>query len=168
MVGRPPRLTVTPITRTGTIERTLAERVRGGQLHRDTMNALLELPLPALHAADTPDEATVAAERALLTSVARTAEAAELRAQALVELMALEATCGDELAFERLRHELADTPLPAPIATIFRTRVAWGLARFGRLEAARRWARSAARGAEGTTLRDWLVEFDRLLPTDGR
>ena len=132
------------------------------------MNALLELPLPALHDGAAPDEATVAAERALLTSVARTAEAAELRAQALVELMALEATCGDELAFERLRHELADTPLPAPIATIFRTRVAWGLARFGRLEAARRWARSAARGAEGATLRDWLVEFDRLLPTDGR
>jgi len=132
------------------------------------MNALLELPLPALHGDDQPDAATVAAERALLASVARTAEASELRIQALVELMALEATCGDELAFERLRHELSDTPLPAPIATLFRARVAWGLARFGRLDAARRWARSAARGAEGASLRDWLVEFDRLLPIDGR
>jgi hypothetical protein len=46
--------------------------------------------------------------------------------------------------------------------------VAWGLARFGRLDAARRWARSAARGAEGAALRDWLVEFDRLLPAAGR
>jgi hypothetical protein len=132
------------------------------------MNALLELPLPTLHDDELPDEATVAAERALLASVARTAEAAELRIQALVELMALEAGCGDELAFERLRHELADTPLPAPIATLFQARVAWGLARFGRVEAARRWARSAARGAQGAPLRDWLVEFDRRLPADGR
>gem|GEM_PF-6336512 len=168
MVGRTPARSVTRFARTGTFELALAERVRGGQVVGETMNTLLELPLPVLHATDASDEATVAAERALLTSVARTAEAAELRSQALVELMALEATCGDELAFERLRHELADTPLPPPIATIFRTRVAWGLARFGRLEAARRWARSAARGAEGATLRDWLVEFDRLLPHDGR
>jgi len=130
------------------------------------MTALLELPLPTF-AADAPlDDIVVAAERALLDSIARTAESAEVRAQALVELMALEVVCGDELAFERLRHELVETPLAPAIATLFRARVAWGLARFGRIEAARKWIRSAARGAQGETLRDWLLEFDRLLPTD--
>ncbi len=132
------------------------------------MTALLELPLPTPAPDASPDDIVVAAERALLGSVARTAEDPEVRAQALVELMALEASCGDELAFERLRHELADTPLAPAVATLFRARVAWGLARFGRVEAARRWVRSASRGVQGESLRDWLLEFDRLLPIDGR
>jgi hypothetical protein len=132
------------------------------------MTALLELPLPTVAPDATSDDVTVAAERALLGSLARTAETPEVRAQALVELMALEAACGDELAFERLRHELTDTPLAPAVTTLFRARVAWGLARFGRIEAARKWVRSAAQGAEGESLRDWLLEFDRLLPSDGR
>lgn len=104
----------------------------------------------------------------MLGSIARTADGPELRAQALVELMALEASCGDELAFERLRHELVATDLAPPVEALFRARVAWGLARFGRLDAARRWARIAVRSSQGADLRDWLLELDRLLALDGR
>jgi hypothetical protein len=129
--------------------------------------ALLDPPLPSLDVDGTPT-ALVAAERAMLSSIARTADGAELRAQALVELMALEASCGDELAFERLRHELLATDLAPPVEALFRARVAWGLARFGRLDAARRWARIAARSSHGPDLRDWLLELDRLLALDGR
>ena len=100
--------------------------------------ALLDLPLPSLDVDGTPT-ALAAAERAMLSSIARTADGAELRAQALVELMALEASCGDELAFERLRHELTATDLPPAVEVFFRAQVAWGLVRFGRLDAARRW-----------------------------
>lgn len=130
--------------------------------------ALLDLPLPSLDVDETLTPAVAAAERAMLSSIARTADGAELRAQALVELMALEASCGDELAFERLRHELVATDLAPPVEALFRARVAWGLARFGRLEAARRWVRIAARSSRGADLRDWLLELDRLLALDGR
>jgi len=130
--------------------------------------ALLDLPTPSLDADEAPTAAVAAAERAMLSSIARTADGAELRAQALVELMALEASCGDELAFERLRHELVATELAPPVEALFRARVAWGLARFGRIDAARRWTRFAARSAHGADLRDWLLELDRLLSLDGR
>jgi hypothetical protein len=130
--------------------------------------ALLDLSLPSLDIDEAPTTAVAAAERALLSSIARTADGPELRAQALVELMALEASCGDELAFERLRHELVATELAPPVEALFRARVAWGLARFGRLDAARRWARIAALSAEGAELHDWLLELDRLLALDGR
>ncbi|HET7040551.1 MAG TPA: hypothetical protein VFI13_00970 [Gemmatimonadales bacterium] len=121
------------------------------------MAVLLDLS-PPLEAPPLPD---LSAERALLGSLARTAEREDVRAQALVELMALEGACGDELAFERLRHELAALPLPAAVATLFRARVAWGLARFGRSAAARRWERGAARDADADQVRAWLLEFDR-------
>ena len=126
------------------------------------MASLLELPLPAL-LLDAPSPAAAAAARALLGSLARSAEGADLRSQALVELMALEVACGDELAFERIRHELALTTLPPAGAVRFRARVACGLARFGRAAAARRWVRGAALGAEGAALGDWLLELDRRL-----
>lgn len=130
--------------------------------------ALLDLPLPSLDVEETPTPAVVAAERAMLSSIARTADGVDLRTQALVELMALEASCGDELAFERLRHDLAATELTPPVEALFRARVAWGLVRFGRVDAARRWARVAARCSQGADLRDWLLELDRLLAIDGR
>jgi phosphotransferase system HPr-like phosphotransfer protein len=130
--------------------------------------ALLDLSLPSLDTDEAPTPAVAEAERALLSSIARTADGPELRAQALVELMALEASCGDELAFERLRHELVATELAPAVEALFRARVAWGLARFGRLEAARRWARIAALSSDGADLRDWLLELDRLLALDGR
>lgn len=125
------------------------------------MPSLLELPLPSDHL-DVPSSAA-AAERALLESLARSAEGADLRAQALVELMALEVACGDELAFERLRHELAQTSLPAAVTTLFHARVACGLARFGRVAAARRWVSGAARIADRAALSAWLLELDRRL-----
>lgn len=132
------------------------------------MPALLDLPLPALVPDETPGAALAAAERVLLESLARTADGAELRSQALVELMALEVTCGDELSFERLRHELAGLELTPPVETLYRARVAWGLARFGRSGAARRWIEDVWRGAQGNQLREWLLELDRLLDRDGR
>lgn len=130
--------------------------------------ALLDLPLSSTELDEAPTPAVAAAERALLSSIARTADGAAVRAQALVELMALEASCGDELSFERLRHELVDTELAPPVEALFRARVAWGLARFGRIDAARRWARIAARSAEEADLREWLIALDRLLGPDGR
>src|SRR6478609_10836913 len=125
--------------------------------------ALLDLPTPSLDADEAPTAAVAAAERAMLSSIARTADGEELRAQALVELMALEASCGDELAFERLRHELVATELPPAVEALFSARVAWGLVRFGRLAAARRWARIATLTSQGADLRDRLLELDRLL-----
>ncbi|MEO6066599.1 MAG: hypothetical protein ABJB33_04565 [Gemmatimonadota bacterium] len=104
------------------------------------MSALRDLPLPSLVRDETLSAAAVAAERAVLDSLARTGDGAAVRTQALVELMSLEATCGDELAFERLRHELLDLELPEPVATLYRVQVTWGLVRFGRLAAARRSA----------------------------
>lgn len=131
------------------------------------MPLLLEPPIPS-RVPDPPSDAAVMAARRLLESVARSAEGADLRSQALVELMALEVTCGNELAFERLRHELAQCILPAPIATLFQARVAWGLIRFGRAVAARRSARGAAETAVGESLREWLLEFDRRLDRPSR
>jgi hypothetical protein len=131
------------------------------------MPAFLEIPVPPA-ACDALPPAAAAAERALLESLARHGEGEDLRAQALVELMALEVSCGDELAFERIRHELAAAPLSAAVTSLFRARVAWGLARFGRAAAARRWVRGAATGADGDTIRSWLLEFDRRLDPAGR
>lgn len=131
------------------------------------MPSLLDLPLPAPARAQ-PRSAEVAVERALLEALARTADGADLRSQALVELMALEVTCGDELAFERLRHELEARALPAAVEVLFRARVAFGLARFGRVAAARRWIDGAARGADTETVSAWLLELDRRLDHAGR
>lgn len=104
------------------------------------MSALLDHPRPALVQDETLSPQAAAVERVLLERLARTGDRLEVRAQALVDLMALEATCGDELAFLRIRHELFACDLPAAVATPFRVQVTWGLVRFGRIAAARRWA----------------------------
>ncbi len=104
------------------------------------MSALLDHPLPALVPDETLLPPAAAAERVLLERLARTGDRVEVRTHALVDLMALEAVCGDELAFERIRHELLGLELPATVVTPFRVQVTWGLVRFGRLAAARRWA----------------------------
>lgn len=109
------------------------------------MPALLDLPLPALVHDETLSPQAAAVERAVLESLARTGARVEVRAQALVDLMALEAACGDELAFERIRHELLALDLPAVVVPAFRVQVTWGLVRFGRLAAARRWAAGPVR-----------------------
>ena len=160
--------TVTRFAQAVAFQRGLADRGAGGQFDLDTMPALLDLPLPALVPDEIPSPALAAAERLLLESLARNGDGPELRSQALVELMALEVTCGNELSFERLRHELAGLELTAPVETLYRARVAWGLARFGRSGAAYRWVQNAWRGAQGNELREWLLEFDRLLDLDGR
>lgn len=107
------------------------------------MSLLLELPLPSVVQDETLTPAAVASERAALEHVARSGPSADARAEALVGLMALEAVVGDELAFERLRHELLGRELSPVVATTYRVQVAWGLVRFGRLGAARRWVRVA-------------------------
>ena len=107
------------------------------------MPALLERPLPSLVQDETLTPAAVASERAALEHRARTGRTAEARTEALVGLMALEAACGDELAFERLRHELAGRDLAPGVATLYRVQVTWGLVRFGRIGAARRWVRAS-------------------------
>jgi hypothetical protein len=109
------------------------------------MTALLDHPLPALVHDETLSPQAVAVERASLERLVRTGERVEIRTQALVDLMALEAACGDELAFERIRHELLALELPAVVAPSFGVQVTWGLIRFGRLAAARRWAAAPAR-----------------------
>ena len=105
------------------------------------MSALLELPLPSVVQDETLTPAAAASERAALELVARTGANPETRAEALVGLMALEAAVGDELAFERLRQELQGRELSRAVATLYRVQVAWGLVRFGRVGAARRWVR---------------------------
>jgi voltage-gated potassium channel Kch len=105
------------------------------------MSALLELPLPSVVQDETLTFAAVASERAALEHLARTGTGADVRAEALVGLMALEAAVGDELSFERLRHELLGRELSPSVATLYRVQVAWGLVRFGRVGAARRWVR---------------------------
>jgi len=132
------------------------------------MPALLDLPSPPAHAELRPDEGSLATERALLESLARTAERPAFRQQALVELMALEAAAGNEVAFTRIRHELAASPLPAPVATLYQARTAWGLARFGRFSAASRWARGALLDADTVQVREWLLELDRELDRSPR
>ena len=107
------------------------------------MPALLDLPLPSVVQDETLTPAAVAAERAALEHLVRTGDGAEVRTEALVGLMALEAAVGDELAFERFRHELLDRDLSPAVARLFKAQVAWGLVRFGRLGAARRWVRAA-------------------------
>ena len=77
----------------------------------------------------------------MLEHLARTGPNADARAEALVGLMALEAAVGDELAFERLRQELLGRELSPLVATLYRAQVTWGLVRFGRVGAARRWVR---------------------------
>lgn len=130
------------------------------------MPAHLEVP-PLPSPPRTLSPAAAAGERALLESLARSGEGEDLRAQALVELMALEVACGDELAFERIRHELGAIALPAAVRALFRARVACGLARFGRAAAAERWVRGNGPGVDGATVRAWLIEFDRRLdPAD--
>lgn len=131
------------------------------------MPAHLEVPLlPSPPATLSP--AAVAAERALLEALARSGDGEDLRAQALVELMALEVACGDELAFERIRHELGAAVLPEGVGALFRARVACGLVHFGRAAAARRWVRVGAPGLDAAILRAWLLEYDRRLGPDDR
>jgi hypothetical protein len=127
------------------------------------MPALLDLPLPSASAELTPAEGDLAVERALLEALARTAERPAFRLQALVELMALEAATGNEVAFTRIRDELAAIPLPAPVSTLYQARTAWGLARFGRFTSASRWARGARLAAGTAQVREWLLELDREL-----
>jgi hypothetical protein len=127
------------------------------------MPALLDVPLPSAPAERSPAEGDLATERALLESLARTADRAAFRWQALVELMALEAAAGNEVAFTRIRQELAASPLPAPVATLYQARTAWGLARFGRFAAASRCARGALHDADAAQVREWLLELDREL-----
>ena len=105
------------------------------------MPALLDLPLPSVVQDETLTPAAVAVERSTLEQLARTGASVEQRTEALVGLMALEAAVGDELGFERLRQELEGRDLPAAVATLYKVQVAWGLVRFGRLDAARRWVR---------------------------
>ena len=107
------------------------------------MSALLELPLPSLVQDETLTPAAAALEREALERLARTGQGADVRTEALVGLMALEAALGDELAFERLRQELGDRELSPAVMTLYRAQVAWGLVRFGRLGAARRWVGAA-------------------------
>lgn len=107
------------------------------------MSALLELPLPSVVQDETLTPAAVASERAALEQLARAGEAGDVRHEALVGLMALEAACGDELAFERLRQELQGRELAPAVASLYRAQVAWGLVRFGRVGAARRWVRGS-------------------------
>ena len=102
-------------------------------------------------------------ERAALERLARSAATRELRLQALVELMAVEIAAGDELGFERLRHELTAIPLPPAIATLFQARVSWGLAAFGRTAAAARARRTVEAERDADAVRAWLLELDRLL-----
>jgi hypothetical protein len=132
------------------------------------MPALLDLPLPSAPAETRPAEGDLATERALLEALARTAERPAFRLQALVELMALEAAAGNEVAFTRIRHELAESPLPAPVATLYQARTAWGLARFGRYSAASRAARGALLDADTAQVREWLLELDRELDRSPR
>lgn len=122
-----------------------ADLPRGGAAGNLTlrMSALLELPLPSVVQDETLTPAAVASERAALEHLARTATGTEARAEALVGLMALEAAVGDELAFERLRHELQGRELAPAVAMVYRVQVAWGLVRFGRVGAARRWVRAS-------------------------
>lgn len=127
------------------------------------MPALLDLPQLSAPAESHAPAGDLATERALLESLARSAERPAFRLQALVELMALEAAAGNEVAFTRIRHELAETPLPAPVATLYQARSAWGLARFGRFAAASRWARGALLDADTAQVREWLLELDREL-----
>lgn len=101
--------------------------------------ALLDLAFPLLVGDETLSPAAVAAERVVLERLIRTGDPVGVRTEALVELMALEAVSGDELGFERIRQELLGLELPEPAATLFRVQVTWGLVRFGRLAAARRW-----------------------------
>ena len=107
------------------------------------MPALLDLPLPALVQDETLTPDAIRAERVALERQVRDGHDADTRAEALVGLMALEALTGDELAFERLRHELTERDLPPALARLYRVQVAWGLVRFGRIGAARRWVRAA-------------------------
>jgi hypothetical protein len=132
------------------------------------MPALLDLPRPSAPAESLPAEGDLATERALLESLARTAERPAFRLQALVELMALEAAAGNEVAFTRIRHELAQSSLPAPVATLYQARTAWGLARFGRYSAASRCARGALLDADTAQVREWLLELDRELDSSAR
>lgn len=107
------------------------------------MSALLELPLPSVVQDETLTPAAAASERSALEHLARTGKSPEQRAEALVGLMGLEAAVGDELAFERLRQELQGRELAPSVATLYRVQVAWGLVRFGRVGAARRWVRAS-------------------------
>ena len=120
-----------------------ADLPRGGAAGNLTfrMSAILELPLPSVVQDETLTPAAVASERSALEHLARTGKHADARAEALVGLMALEAAVGDEIAFERLRQELRGRELSDPVATLYRVQVAWGLVRFGRVGAARRWVR---------------------------
>lgn len=125
------------------------------------MSASLESPSFRRRAERATSTAVEWEEQLLLESLAATAETPEVRAQAMVELMALAIGRGDELAFARLRRELATGVLPPAIATLFRARVAWGLVAFGHAEAAERWLQRTKAPRSADLVEAWLVEFDR-------
>ena len=88
-----------------------------------------------------------------------------VRLNAQLELMALEATTGNRLAFERLRqnaeaHSAAMTP---SMAVDYRYKVGDGLRRFGQTERCRSWWEDARVLAEGEGLNQWYFKLDRAL-----
>jgi tetratricopeptide (TPR) repeat protein len=88
-----------------------------------------------------------------------------VRLNALLELMQVESTLGNRVAFERYRNQakqLGDRMTPS-MAVDFRYKLAIGFARFGQRERAREAAREALALAEQHKLNEWYFRLERTL-----
>jgi tetratricopeptide (TPR) repeat protein len=106
-----------------------------------------------------------AAARRALDLVARGQTSLATRINAYIELLDLESTVGDRVAFERYRRilrPLVDRMLPSA-AVDYRFKLGVGMARFGTLPRARALLAEALQLAEQHQLNEWYFRIDRVL-----
>lgn len=88
-----------------------------------------------------------------------------IRANTYIELMEMESSMGNRLAFERYRQEARsfEDRMPPSMAIDYRYRIGIGFARFGKETKARAILREALGLAEASKLNEWYFRIDRVL-----
>lgn len=90
-----------------------------------------------------------------------------VRANALLELMDMESSCGNRMAFERRRTE-ADRlrqRMPPSMVADFYAKAGVGLARFGQVARGRELLRAGQQASELHELNAWYFRFEQMLGT---
>jgi tetratricopeptide (TPR) repeat protein len=108
--------------------------------------------------------ATAAAQQAFAI-VLRSRSSFVVRQNAQLELMDLESSLGNRVAFERRRQEIDDSAdrMPPSMGIDFQFKLGVGFARFGQMGRARRALGEAQRLAEAHALNEWYFRVDRVL-----
>jgi tetratricopeptide (TPR) repeat protein len=105
------------------------------------------------------------ASRTAFEIVLRSRTSFVVRMNAVLELMDLESTMGDRMAFQRRRSEAeaACTRMPPSMVADFHYKAGVGLARFGRIARGRELLEAGQRHAEEHRLNAWYFRFEKVI-----